>query len=125
MAQKNGDLLAQLGQAPVALRQFLRRILVVDSFDQGADFLAQALEGQGQVVRHQIGAADAQFTPAARRVPAVRLAFGRDGVAGLLDRREKLLRLLEQIVHQVYPSAGATTASRPFLVCGFQSRCRP
>ncbi len=34
LAQKNGDLLAQFLQAPVALGQFLRGVLVVDSLDQ-------------------------------------------------------------------------------------------
>ena len=54
---------AQLGQPPVALDQFLPDVLVLAQLDQIAHRFAQALDGQSNIVLHQFRAADAKFRP--------------------------------------------------------------
>ena len=73
-------LVAQLGQTPVALDQFLPDVLVLAQFDQIAHGFAQALNRERDVILHQFRPADAEFGPlssgGARLRRAVTVTFG-------------------------------------------------
>ena len=63
LAQEHRHGLAQFGQSPVPLHQFLAGVLVLTALDQFADRLAQSLDRQCHVVAHQVRSADAQLRP--------------------------------------------------------------
>ena len=99
----------QFEQAAVALHQLLAGVHVVGGFHQLAHGLAQALDGQGHVVLHEVGLADAEFLPVAPLAVAAAeaLAAGLGSlrvqfVADLLDALEERLGLGQQFVHELH-----------------------
>ena len=131
LAEKHRHLLAQVAQAPVAFHQLLPDLPVLAQLDQLADRLAQALDGQGQVVLHQLRLADAQLgpVPPARRgrFPAAETPFPGGPVqllAGRLDLGKERSASLSSAATSLTAPPLRKVASRPLSVRGFQSRCK-
>ena len=121
LAQKFRDLLPQFAQPPVALDQLLSDVLVVARLDEFADGLAQPLDRQRDIVRHQFRVADAQFLPFA---PALRTAFAAgkirfrlrlDGLARGFDVLKKLVRLAQNFRNQLHGLALAQRGEQPLF----------
>ena len=108
LAEKLHHLAAQLAQTTVALDQFLPDLLVLAGLDELAHRFAQALNGQGHVVRHEFGAADAEFLPfaaagaAAGFAAEARFGGGLNFFAGRLDVVEKFIRLAQDVRDELH-----------------------
>ena len=125
LAEEDGDFLAQLRQPPVAFHQLLPDLLVLAQLDQLADRLPQALDGQGDVVLHQLRLADAQLGPLAparrRRFAAAEAALlGRllQRFARRLDVGEEAVGLLQQLGDELHRGALAQRGEQALLGAG-------
>ena len=112
LIEKGSNLLAQLGQPPVAFHQLLPDLFVLTQLDQFADRLSQALDRKRDVVLDQLRLANAQLGPftAARegRFAAAKAAlFGRllQLLAHRLDVREEFSGLFQQLADQLHCAA--------------------
>ena len=112
---------AEFAEATVALDEFLADVLVVAQFDEFADGFAEALDGEGDVVGHEFGAADAEFLPFALAgggtfaAAELRLGLGLDILAGGLDVGEKFVGLAEDVGDELHGLALAEGGEEAFF----------
>src|SRR5262249_32937796 len=102
--------------------QFKANFAIRTGFDQVADFLTQALDGERDIVLDKLGLADTQFGPVASAgqsgfsgAGAVLLSVLGDFLASGSDIGEELIRLFQQFVDVFDSGTLVQSGQEPFL----------